>query len=104
MKEKQNLLNQKVAEAKLGGGQTRIDKQHAKGKLTARERVQLLVDDGSFDEIGILVTHRTKDFGMEDQIFYGDGVVTGHGTIDGRPVYVFAQDFTVFGGLSLIHI
>ena len=104
MKEKKDQLSKLTDAAKLGGGQSRIEKQHAKGKLTARERVHLLLDDGSFDEIGILVTHRTKDFGMEDQIFYGDGVVTGHGTVDGRPVYVFAQDFTVFGGsLSETH-
>ena len=104
MSDKKDQLNQKIAEAKLGGGQPRIDKQHAKGKLTARERVHLLLDDGSFEEIGILVTHRTTDFGMDKQIFYGDGVVTGHGTIAGRMVYVFAQDFTVFGGsLSETH-
>jgi len=104
MKDKIQTLNTKISEAKLGGGQVRIDKQHAKGKLTARERVHLLMDDGSFDELGVLVTHRTQEFGMKDQIFYGDGVVTGHGTIDGRPVYIFAQDFTVFGGsLSETH-
>ena len=97
-------LQERLAAAKLGGGQQRIDKQHAKGKLTARERIHFLLDEGSFEEIGILVTHRTKDFGMEDQIFYGDGVVTGYGTVDGRLVYVFAQDFTVFGGaLSETH-
>ena len=104
MEDKKKVLQDKVALAKLGGGQSRIDKQHAKGKLTARERVHLLLDEGSFEEIGILVTHRTKDFGMEGQIFYGDGVVTGYGTVDGRLVYVFAQDFTVFGGsLSETH-
>ena len=104
MQDKKDHLNKLTAEAKLGGGQKRIDKQHEKGKLTARERVHLLMDDGSFDEIGILVTHRTTDFGMDKQVFYGDGVVTGHGTVDGRPVYVFAQDFTVFGGsLSETH-
>lgn len=104
MDDKKKILDQKIEAAKLGGGQDRIDKQHAKGKLTARERVHLLLDDGSFEEIGILVTHRTKDFGMEEQVFYGDGVVTGHGTINGRHVYVFAQDFTVFGGsLSETH-
>ncbi|MEO0338612.1 MAG: acyl-CoA carboxylase subunit beta [Bacteroidota bacterium] len=97
-------LQDRLAAAKIGGGQKRIDKQHAKGKLTARERIHFLLDEGSFEEIGILVTHRTKDFGMEDQIFYGDGVVTGYGTVDGRLVYVFAQDFTVFGGaLSETH-
>ena len=104
MEEKKKILLQKITEAQLGGGQNRIDKQHAKGKLTARERIHLLFDNGSFEEIGVLVTHRSKDFGMEDQIFYGDGVVTGHGTINGRLVYVFAQDFTVFGGsLSETH-
>ena len=104
MEDKIKVLNEKIAAAHLGGGQVRIDKQHNKGKLTARERVHLFLDDGSFEEIGILVTHRTKDFGMEDSIFYGDGVVTGYGTVDGRLVYVFAQDFTVFGGsLSETH-
>ena len=101
---KQETLAQKLEAARLGGGQARIDKQHDKGKLTARERVHLLLDPGSFEEIGALVTHRTHDFGMQDQLFYGDGVVTGHGTICGRLVYVFAQDFTVFGGaLSETH-
>ncbi len=104
MSKKVEILNQKIAEAQLGGGQVRIDKQHKKGKLTARERIHFLLDEGSFEEIGMLVTHRTKDFGMEKQIFYGDGVVTGYGTIDGRLIYVFAQDFTVFGGaLSETH-
>jgi len=103
VEDKKNHLNKLTAEAKLGGGQSRIDKQHAKGKLTARERLHLLVDDGSFDEIGILVTHRTKDFGMEDQIFYGDGVVTGHGTIDGRPVKICKiMDLAMKTGLPLI--
>lgn len=102
--EKEAILRQKLAAAQLGGGQPRIDKQHGKGKLTARERLQLLLDPGSFEEIGALVTHRTKDFGMDKQVFYGDGVVTGYGTIEGRLVYVFAQDFTVFGGaLSETH-
>lgn len=102
--QKHDQIIDKLALARLGGGQVRIDKQHAKGKLTARERVHLLLDPGSFEEIGALVTHRTTDFGMQDQIFYGDGVVTGHGTIEGRLVYVFAQDFTVFGGaLSETH-
>lgn len=102
--QKPEILAQKLAEAQLGGGEVRIDKQHKKGKLTARERVHLLLDPGSFEEIGALVTHRTHDFNMQDQLFYGDGVVTGHGTIGGRLVYVFAQDFTVFGGaLSETH-
>ncbi len=97
-------LKEKVGQAHLGGGENRIAKQHEKKKLTARERVDYLLDEGSFEEIGILVTHRTTDFGMEKQKFYGDGVVTGYGTIHGRLVYVFAQDFTVFGGaLSETH-
>ena len=97
-------LADKLAQAELGGGQHRIDKQHQKGKLTARERVHLLLDPGSFEEVGALVTHRTTDFDMQEQLFYGDGVVTGYGTIDGRLVYLFAQDFTVFGGsLSETH-
>jgi propionyl-CoA carboxylase beta chain len=86
------------ARALLGGGEDRIKKQHEGGKLTARERVDLLVDPGSFIEIGRLVVHRCADFGMDDQKIPGDGVVTGHGLIDGRKVFVFAQDFTVFGG------
>ncbi len=104
MKENQKKLNEKIAEAKLGGGLKRIEKQHQKKKLTARERINYLLDEGSFEEIGMLVTHRTKDFGLENQLYYGDGVVTGYGTIDQRLVYVFAQDFTVFGGaLSETH-
>ena len=104
MESKIKDLNEKLAQAYLGGGQARIDKQHEKKKLTARERVLYLLDEGSFEEIGALVTHRTKDFGMEKQIFYGDGVVTGYGTVNGRLTYVFAQDFTVFGGsLSETH-
>ncbi|ADY30238.1 MULTISPECIES: acyl-CoA carboxylase subunit beta [Cellulophaga] len=101
---KENILQSKIDLAKLGGGKTRIEKQHAKGKLTARERIHFLLDEGSFEEMGILVTHRTSDFGMDKQQFYGDGVVTGYGTINGRQVCVFAQDFTVFGGaLSETH-
>jgi propionyl-CoA carboxylase beta chain len=97
-------LKKKIEAAHLGGGEKRIASQHGKGKLTARERVHLLLDDGTFEEIGVLVTHRTSDFGMADQIIYGDGVVTGYGAIHGRLVYVFAQDFTVFGGaLSETH-
>ncbi|WP_166383138.1 acyl-CoA carboxylase subunit beta [Polaribacter sp. 11A2H] len=104
MESKIKILNEKIALAYLGGGQEKIDKQHQNKKLTARERVMYLLDDGSFEEIGALVTHRTKDFGMENQIFYGDGVVTGYGTVNGRLTYVFAQDFTVFGGsLSETH-
>ncbi|HSL38974.1 MAG TPA: acyl-CoA carboxylase subunit beta [Desulforhopalus sp.] len=86
------------AEACLGGGQQRIDKQHAKGCMTARERIQLLLDPGSFEEFDMFKTHRCRDFGMDRQVYPGDGVVTGHGQIDGRTVYVFAQDFTVLGG------
>ncbi len=104
MDKKLQSLREKLAAAKLGGGQHRIDAQHKKGKLTARERIHFLVDEGSFEEIGALVTHRNTDFGMAEQIVLGDGVVTGYGTIGGRLVYVFAQDFTVFGGsLSETH-
>jgi propionyl-CoA carboxylase beta chain len=98
------LLNKKTIQAMKGGGDKRIDAQHKKGKLTARERLQLLLDEGSFEEIGMLVTHRCRDFGMEKEIYPGDGVVTGYGTVNGRLVYVFSQDFTVFGGsLSETH-
>lgn len=86
------------AEALKGGGEKRIEAQHKKGKLTARERVELLLDDGSFQETGRLVTHRSVLFGLDKQVFYGDGVVTGYGTINGRLIYVFSQDFTVLGG------
>lgn len=96
--DKIKLLLDKRAEARLGGGQKRIDSQHAKGKLTARERLELLLDEGSFEEFDMFVSHRCHDFGMEKQSFLTDGVVTGYGTIDGRLVYVFSQDFTVFGG------
>ncbi|WP_339949853.1 acyl-CoA carboxylase subunit beta [uncultured Albimonas sp.] len=90
--------------ARLGGGQKRIDSQHAKGKLTARERVELFLDEGSFEEFDMFVAHRCTDFGMEQDRPYGDGVVTGWGTVNGRQVYVFSQDFTVFGGsLSETH-
>ncbi len=91
-------------EATLGGGEKRIQAQHEKGKLTARERLDILLDEGSFEEIDMLVRHRSHDFGLEKQRYLGDGVVTGHGTIDGRKVFVFSQDFTVFGGsLSEAH-
>jgi propionyl-CoA carboxylase beta chain len=97
-------LQQKIETAGLGGGKKRIEDQHKKGKLTARERIHFLLDEGSFEEIGMFVTHRCNDFGMDKQIILGDGVVTGFGTIAGRLVYVFAQDFTVFGGsLSETH-
>ena len=97
-------LNERRATARLGGGQRRIDAQHAKGKLTARERVELLMDEGSFEEFDMFVEHQCTDFGMADQKIPGDGVVTGWGTVNGRTVYVFAKDFTVFGGsLSQAH-
>ena len=98
MTDKFKLLEQKIAEAQLGGGQKRIDSQHKKGKLTARERINFLLDDGSFEELGMLVTHRSTNFGLDQEIYLGDGVVTGYGTIQGRLVYVFTQDFTVMGG------
>ncbi|MCI5057789.1 MAG: acyl-CoA carboxylase subunit beta [Flavobacteriales bacterium] len=98
MSETFELLKGKLQEAKLGGGEKRIEAQHGKGKLTARERIHFLLDEGSFEEIGALVTHRSTNFGLDKTKFYGDGVVTGHGTIDGRLVYVFSQDFTVLGG------
>jgi len=98
------LLKQKNNEALLGGGEKRIEAQHKKGKLTARERLELLLDEGSFEEIGKFVTHRSRDFGMEKEVYVGDGVVTGYGTVNGRTVYVYSQDFTVFGGsLSETH-
>ena len=102
--EKINELNKRLQLSKMGGGQMRINKQHENKKLTARERVNYLLDEGSFEEIGALVTHRTTDFGMAEQIIYGDGVITGYGTISGRLIYIYAQDFTVFGGaLSETH-
>lgn len=104
MKDKLSLLEQKKKEALAGGGTKRIDDQHKKGKLTARERIHFLLDEGSFEEIGMLVTHRATDFGLAKEKYLGDGVVTGYGTIHGRLVYVFSQDFTVFGGsLSETH-
>ncbi|MFN8244664.1 MAG: acyl-CoA carboxylase subunit beta [Ferruginibacter sp.] len=104
MKSKSEILREKIETGKMGGGAERNATQHKKGKLTARERISLLMDPGSFEEIGALVLHRTKDFGMEDQQYYGDGVITGYGSINGRLAYVFAQDFTVFGGaLSETH-
>ncbi len=97
-------LERRRAAARLGGGQRRVEAQHAKGKLTARERIDVLLDPGSFEEYDMFVEHRSIDFGMETQKIPGDGVVTGHGTINGRLVYVFSQDFTVFGGaLSGMH-
>jgi propionyl-CoA carboxylase beta chain len=97
-------LEERRANARLGGGQARIDAQHGRGKLTARERIDLLLDEGSFEEFDMFVEHRCTDFGMEKSKIPGDGVVTGWGTVNGRTVYVFAKDFTVFGGsLSEAH-
>lgn len=98
MKDKFEILKDKIEEAQLGGGEKRIESQHKKGKLTARERIHFLMDEGSFQEIGMLVTHRSTNFGLDQQKFLGDGVVTGYGTVHGRLVYVFSQDFTVLGG------
>jgi len=98
MSSKLERLEEKNKEAMRGGGEARIEAQHNKGKMTARERLDLLLDEGSFQETDRFATHRTSDFGMEDKKFLGDGVVTGHGLINGRSVYVFSQDFTVFGG------
>ncbi|MTI22428.1 acyl-CoA carboxylase subunit beta [Fulvivirga sp. RKSG066] len=102
--QKYELLQEKNDEALLGGGKKRIEAQHKKGKLTARERIELLLDEGTFEEIGKFVMHRCKDFGLDKQYYPGDGVVTGYGQVNGRLVYVFSQDFTVFGGsLSETH-
>src|SRR5437867_13147901 len=102
--EKVTELHRLKDEAMLGGGQKRIEAQHKKGKLTARERLDLLLDPGTFNELDMFVTHRSSDFGLDEQKIPGDGVVTGYGQIDGRLVYVFSQDFTVFGGsLSEAH-
>ncbi|NQX96489.1 MAG: acyl-CoA carboxylase subunit beta [Flavobacteriales bacterium] len=98
MQEKFNQLESKIEDAKLGGGEKRIEAQHKKGKLTARERIHFLVDEGTFQEMGMLVTHNSTNFGLEKTKFLGDGVVTGYGNINGRLVYVFSQDFTVLGG------
>lgn len=96
--EKYDLLKDKIQEALKGGGEQRIASQHSKGKLTARERVQLLLDAGSFQELGMFVTHRSVLFGLDKEKYLGDGVVTGYGTVNGRLVYIFSQDFTIFGG------
>ncbi|MEW5884972.1 MAG: acyl-CoA carboxylase subunit beta, partial [Armatimonadota bacterium] len=96
--EKIRQLEALKAEAALGGGQARIDAQHKRGKLTARERINLLLDEGTFQELDTVVTHRSSDFGLNEQVYPGDSVVTGWGKVDGRLVYLFAQDFTVFGG------
>src|SRR3569623_3738974 len=98
MKEILDTLEERRAGAKLGGGQKRIEAQHSRGKLTARERIELLLDKGSFEEIDMFVEHRSADFGMEKKKIPGDGVVTGWGTINGRIVYLISKDFTVFGG------
>ncbi|MFN5705405.1 MAG: acyl-CoA carboxylase subunit beta [bacterium] len=104
MNSKIKTLHDKREVAQLGGGAKRIESQHKKGKLTARERIHFLLDEGSFEEIGMFVTHRSTDFGMENEKYLGDGVVTGYGTVNGRLIYVFSQDFTVFGGsLSETH-
>jgi propionyl-CoA carboxylase beta chain len=104
MKDKIDKLTKLKEQAKLGGGKERIKSQHEKGKLTARERIELLVDEGSFDEVDMFVKHRATDFGLDKQHFPGDGVVTGFAKIDGRPIALFSQDFTVFGGsLSETH-
>ena len=97
-------LDDRRQEARRGGGEARVERQHARGRLTARERIELLLDQGSFEEYDMFVTHRCTEFDMGEQIIAGDGVVTGQGTINGRLVYVFSQDFTVFGGsLSETH-
>lgn len=98
MSDKHTVLTQQIAAALLGGGEARIASQHKKGKLTARERIHFLLDENSFEELGMLVTHRSTNFGLDKEVYLGDGVVTGYGTINGRLVYVFSQDFTVMGG------
>lgn len=98
MHEITKLLEEKRHAARLGGGQARIDKQHEKGKLTARERLEILFDPDSFEEFDMFVEHNCYDFGMENSRVPGDGVVTGYGTINGRTVFAFSQDFTVLGG------
>src|SRR6266704_10049 len=98
MREKLDLLERRRAESELGGGEARLEVQHEKGKLSARERIELLLDEASFVEFDRFVVHRSTEFGLDEQKIYGDGVVTGYGRIDGRLVYVFSQDFTVFGG------
>ncbi len=101
-------LEQKLEELKKrdrlaaeGGGEQRRERQHKEGKMSARERVEFLLDEGTFEETDKLVTHRSNDFGMAEQKYYGDGFITGYGRIEGRLVFVFAQDFTVFGGIAL---
>ena len=104
MQEKIKELLNKREQSKLGGGEDKIKSQHDKGKLTARERIELLVDEGSFDEIDVFVKHRSGDFGLDKISYPGDGVVTGFAKINSRPVALYSQDFTVFGGsLSETH-
>src|SRR2546428_12971736 len=104
MKDILDTLEERRAGAKLGGGEKRIEAQHARGKLTARERIELLLDKGSFEEFDMFVEHRSTEFGMDKSRIPGDGVVTGWGTVNGRTVFAFAKDFTVFGGsLSEAH-
>src|SRR5262245_17269747 len=104
MKDILDRLEQRRAQARAGGGAARVDAQHKRGKLTARERLELLLDKGSFEEFDMFVEHRAIDFGMARTKIPGDGVVTGWGTVNGRTVFVFAKDFTVFGGsLSETH-
>ena len=104
MKDILKEVNKKREKALLGGGEKRISAQHKKGKLTARERIEILVDPDSFEEWDMFVEHRSTEFGMEQQRVPGDGVVTGYGTVNGRLVFIFSQDFTVFGGsLSATH-
>src|SRR4030095_9990179 len=103
-KSKLEILQVRTRQAELGGGAERTEKQHAVGKMTARERIEFLLDEDTFEECDKLVVHRSRDFGLDEQLYPGDGVVTGHGLVDGRRVFVFAQDFTVFGGsLSETH-
>src|SRR5712692_10603660 len=103
-KSKLEVLRERLERAEQGGGAARVEKQHAAGKMTVRERVEFLVDEDTFEEFDKLVLHRSRDFGLDQQLYPGDGVVTGHGLIDGRRVFLFAQDFTVFGGsLSETH-
>ena len=98
MQDKINELLALREKARLGGGQDRIEKQHAKGKYSARERILMFLDEGSFEEFDMFVQHRCQNFGLEKEKYLSDGVVTGYGTVNGRLVYVFSQDFTVFGG------
>ena len=98
MNDKLKDLSTKIKASRKGGGEERIEAQHKKGKLTARERIEVLLDENSFEEIGGLVTHRSTNFGLDKTKFLGDGVITGYGTINKRLVYIYSQDFTVLGG------